>query len=53
MEFLLTGYSYMESNDEDMIGKPSFQENIESGKSTCACRANLFNIGHETKLYYQ
>lgn len=37
-------FLYGKLSDEDMIGKPSSQENIESGKRTCACRANLFYI---------
>jgi len=37
-------FLYGKLSDEDMIGKPSSQENIESGKRTCACRAYLFYI---------
>ena len=42
-------FLYGKLSDEDMIGKPSSQENIESGKRTCACRANRFNIRHENE----
>jgi hypothetical protein len=38
-------FLYGKLSDEDMIGKPSSQENIESGKRTCACRANLLTLG--------